>query len=54
MKLSEKQAHLLLQVLLDTLRWKDDEQAFSFDHKTRVALYDGIVNQQSSALKELE
>lgn len=53
MKLSAKQAHYLLMVLKDTLNMAGYPFG-GYTAEQRLEIYNEIVNQQSSAVKELE
>lgn len=51
MKLSNKQAQMLLQVLCDSLAIQNH---FGYSQSTREALYKQIIEQQDTELKELD
>lgn len=54
MKLSEKQALILLDVLKWSLRIQNADNEIGWDYKTRNDLLDEIINQQSMVPKELD
>lgn len=54
MKISEKQTMLLFILLKDTLRINDTDSLFSLTDDLRLSLFNEIVNQQSSEVKEIK
>lgn len=53
MKISEKQAQMMLQVLVDSLCIFGDYYPFKYQQEARRKLADIILAQQSDALKDL-
>lgn len=55
MKLTAKQALMLFEICKDTLIFyqRKDGDPFSFNHDTRTALVNEILNQQSTEIKDL-
>lgn len=51
MKLSDRQAHDLLQIAIDSTRFSGN--AFTFAHEDRLRLVNQILDQQDSTLREL-
>ena len=53
MKLSNQQAQMLLQILMDSLKM-DLGSHYSYSHNMRSQLYESIITQQSTEPKELQ
>ena len=54
MILSDRQAQLLLQILVDSLKLLDAAKVFNYTHEIRNNLYNDIINQQSRKLIDLK
>ena len=56
MRINEKQLHVLIRVLEGSLNIQDcsDMNLFGFDSKTRLNIYNQIINQQSEDLIEIK
>ena len=54
MKLTDKQAIVLFQIAMDSLRISDNRTIFSFDHQYRLNLVNNIISQQNNEVIDID